>query len=790
MARYELTQRAEKLRDLMLEKPAVCTERAYYLTESWKETEGYPAPIRRSRALKNILEHMTIVIHPGELLVGNHTSKVRGGALMPELSSEWILEELDTLSVREYDPYLDLTADEKDRMRDCVSYWRGKSLRDQMEHRIPEELRAYDHVAVSSVGFCENGHYPAHVAIDYALLLREGLRGMTEKIHARRAQLSYADPDNMHRFEMLKAMEESYEAVRIFARRYAQLAKQLAEKETDQTRKAELLELERICTKVPYEPAESFREAMQSCWFVYVALMLEGWGAGMSMGRMDQYLYPYYEKDKKSGTITDDEVRELISLMMIKMNAVINPQDKIVATMMTGSPCMQGITIGGCTREGEDAVNDLSYLILDAEGAVGLTGEDIVVRIHEKNEDRFVKEACRVARDLSGKLKFVSDETTIRALVQTGISEADANEYISTGCHNPTIPAKTHDIGGSSFNYPLILELVLNHGKVRATGEQLGLDLGEPSDFQTFDAFLDAFEKQFEYVMERLFYFKNADLKLYTQYPCPLLSSFYDGCIEDGADIYDYLIPTTHTSAFAGAPNVGDSLAVIKKTIYEDRSLTWKRMLALLDHNLEGDPEAVALIRRVPKFGNNDPYVDDLFRDVLARSCDFLHTHQAYGGVKTMAACLAMTISVAFGHITGALPDGRKADLPLAEGGISPYQGRNISGVSSTLASVANLDQIKLSHGSILNMRISKKAVETEQNLEKLADLLRVFCETGGDLVQFNFIDTATLRAAQEHPEAYRDLLVRVATYSAYFVELSKELQEDIIARFEFSDIG
>ena len=247
---------------------------------------------------------------------------------------------------------------------------------------------------------------------------------------------------------------------------------------------------------------------------------------------------------------------------------------------------------------------------------------------------------------------------------------------------------------------------------------------------------------------------------------------------------------TTHTSAFAGAPNVGDSLAAIKKTIYDDRSLSWPRLLELLDHDLEGDPQALALLRRVPKFGNNDPYVDDLFRDVLARSCDFLHSHTAYAGVATTAACLAMTISVAFGHITGALPDGRKAGIPLAEGGISPYQGRNTSGVSSTLASVAALDQTRLSHGSILNLRISKKAVESERNLEKLADALRIFCETGGDLVQFNFVDTNTLRDAQQHPERYRDLLVRVATYSAYFVELSRELQDDIIARFEFSDIG
>ncbi len=518
MKEYQLTARAQALRNRMVEQPAVCTERAVYLTESWQNTEGVLALLRRARALRNVLEHMTIRIEPGELLVGNHTSKIRGGALMPELSSDWILAEMDSLSTREYDPYQDLNETEKEAMRRCVAYWSGRSLRSQMEQLVPPELQGYDHVAVSSFGFCENGHYPAHVAIDYALLLREGLSGMAERIRARMAQLTYSDPADLRRRPMLQAMLESYEAVECFAARYAVLAEEQA-RTAPQPRQAELEEIARICRKVPHVPADSFREALQSCWFLYVCLMLEGWGAGMSMGRMDQYLAPYYERDIAAGVLTDDEARELLSLMMIKMNAVINPQDGIVATMMTGSPCMQGITIGGCTRAGEDAVNAVSYLILDAERAVGLTGEDVVVRIHPKNPPEFVRRACQVARDLGGKLKFVSDTQTIRSLVWTGIDEADANEYISTGCHNPTIPAKTHDIGGSSFNYPLILELTLNHGRVRATGAQLGLDLGDPAQFERFEDLLDAFERQFEYVMERLFYFKNVDLMLYQQYP-------------------------------------------------------------------------------------------------------------------------------------------------------------------------------------------------------------------------------------------------------------------------------
>ena len=421
---------------------------------------------------------------------------------------------------------------------------------------------------------------------------------------------------------------------------------------------------------------------------------------------------------------------------------------------------------------------------------MGLVNEDLVVRVSPRNPRDFLVRACEVARDLKGKLKFVSDTTTIRALTSTGIPLEDANNYISTGCHNPTIPAVTHDIGGSSFNYPLILDLLLHRGVSPVTGQQLGIDLGDPRDFATFEALADAFEREFEYVMRRLFYFKNADLSLYEQMPCPLLSSFYEGCMERGLDINENGVRlTTHTSAFVGVPNVGDSLAAIKKTIYEDKSLTWDRLLRLLDNNLEGDDEAVYLLRRVPKFGNNQPYVDDLTRDVLARSCDYLHTHTSYRGVKTTAACLAMTINIPFGHVVGAQPDGRKRDMPLSEGGISPYQGRNTAGFTSTLASVAHLDQVKLSHGSILNVRLSAKAVSSPAGIGKFADALLAFCETGGDLVQFNFVDGQVLRDAQIHPERYRDLLVRVATYSAYYVELSRDLQDDIIRRYEFDRI-
>ncbi|MCR5784486.1 MAG: hypothetical protein K6G40_02445 [Eubacterium sp.] len=791
MSRGILTKRAEKLRANMITKPQICVERGRLLTESYKTTEGQPPMKRRGKALKYLYENISIHIEDGELIVGQQTSKVRGGALLPEISSEWIMEEMDSLDTRECDPYAPLSEEEKASLKEYIPYWRGKSLKDRITSMFSEDLMKFDHVAVSSIGFSENGHYFGHVAIDYRLLLTLGLEGMGENIKKEYDSLlgpgSYEKIKKRH---MLDAVLECYEGVICLSERYAALADELSEKEKDETRKEELKEIARICRKVPRHPADTFYEALQSCWMVYICLMLEGWGAGMSLGRADQYLYSYYKKDIESGILTDEKARELLSLMFIKMNGVINPQDKIVATMMSGSPTMQGVTIGGCDENGEDVVNELTYLILDAEEGVGLTNEDIVVRINPKNPDKYVIRALEVARNLGGKLKFVSDTTTIGALMYTGLSKEQARCYISTGCHNPTIPALTHDVGGSSMNYALVLELLLNHGVCKATGDQLAKDLGDVRDFKTYEELENAFEEEFESLMETLLYYKAADLSLYELLPCPLLSSFYEGCTEKGIDINEYgVYMTTHSTGITGAPNVADSLAAIKKTIYDEKTLDWDRLLKLLDNNLDGDDEALTLLKKAPKFGNNIAYVDDILHDILARSCDYLQTFTSFKGVKCTPACLSMTISIPFGHVVGALPDGRRAGEPLSEGGISPHQGRNTSGITSTLASVAHLDHTKLSHGSILNIRASRKAVDSPENLKKFSALLKVFCETGGDLVQFNFIDSETLLDAQKHPENYKDLLVRVATYSAYYTELSKELQNDIIARFEFESV-
>jgi formate C-acetyltransferase len=471
------------------------------------------------------------------------------------------------------------------------------------------------------------------------------------------------------------------------------------------------------------------------------------------------------------------------------MNGAVNLQSYVVADGKGGHPTMEGICVGGITPDGRNAVNELSYLILSAEADVALGSEDVMVRLNRLNPDRYVKHALEAAQKLGGKLKFVSDETSIQSMLSLGLPLEKARDYISTGCHNPTVPHYSRNTGGGALNTGLALELALNNGYSRILKKQLGPKTGDPRKFACYEDVLRAYKTQLEAGLKLMMVNKHADSQVMAQYPCVLLSSLYDPCMERGID--DYNGGTAPHITFAlgmiGTPNVGDSLAAIKKVVFETGKATMPQLIDALDRNFEGYEELLRLLEQVPKFGNDDDYVDLIVKDILSYAGDFVSPFRTSHGARFATACYAMTTNVFFGRIVGALPDGRKAGLPLSEGGISPYQGRNVSGASATMNSVSKLDQVKLALGSILNMRISSDAVSDEKKINKLVLLLRTFSEYGGNLVQFNFANNAQLRAAQNNPEQYRDLLVRVATYSAFFVELGPETQNDIINRSELS---
>ncbi|MGO8990142.1 MAG: glycyl radical protein [bacterium] len=786
------TGRVSRLREKVLVMPSICIERGYWMTESYKETETELPIIRRAKGLAKVLENMTIDIEDGELIVGRTTSKVRGGAILPEVDWRWYLEEAETISAREWNRFAPLSEEEKAKMREFLPYWRGKSLYEKWDAMLPEEARKRYHVIHEAGAFSAACIHPGHTIPDYGKVLAMGLSGIKKQVDVELGKLNLAKIEDFRKYHFYKAVNITLEGAVHFAKRYAVLARNLAADETHSQRKAELKRIAESCERVSANPARNFYEAIQSIWFTYVPLIIEGLSYGIGFGRADQYLYPFYKKDLDEGRIAKREVRELIALLCIKINGTVIPQCEAVVTTFGGNPLTCNFTVGGLTKDGRDAVNELSYLFLDAQEDTGLSADDVVVRIHKNTPNAFLIRACQVAKSLRGKFKWVSDETCIQQLLHDGKPIEYARDYCVDGCFQPTVGGYSQDIPGGPFNLPLMLELALNNGVSRITGEQIGPQTGDPKKFKSYDDVWDAYKKQVEALIPYAILYKNSDRQLYAEFcPSPYQSAIFNGCIEKGIDIMSGgTVPyATHCTSLAGAPNVGDSLAAIKKAVFEDKRLTMDRVINALDKNFEGEEGVLHILAAAPKFGNDDDYVDSIVNEVLMHGCGELTKVEGIAGSLSTAAAAVVTGNVPLGYHVGALPDGRKRGEPLSEGGISPYQGRNVSGPTPTLRSVAKLDHVKLTGGSVLNMRFNPALLKDESNVRKFVSLIRTYCETGGYHVQFNIVDSAMLRDAQKYPAKYRDLLVRVATYSAYFVELSPELQEDIIKRIEFRDM-
>jgi pyruvate formate-lyase/glycerol dehydratase family glycyl radical enzyme len=773
--------------------PELCIERAGLLTESYKATEGETAVIRQAKALEKVLKGITISIADDELIVGRATSKPVAGILTPEVQWQWYEEELNNISKRKAEILQPLSESEMIKLKEITSYWRGKSLFDKWYARLPEKLRDKHQWYLWGPVISGSPFHLAHNCPGIDKVINRGTNGITDQIKSRLEKLDIANLKDYDEYTFLTAANIALQAVSVFGKRHAVQAKLLAENEPDSRRKAELLRIAETCNWVPANPARSFYEAMQSLWFVYIALMLEGWGPGIGFGRLDQYLYPFYKKDIEEGRITRENARELIGLFYIKLNELVMPFSSNASGGSTGSGQLplSGITLGGVTPQGKDAINELSYLFLEAEEDVMLQ-EDLTVRVNSKTPEAFLMKACEVAKLARGKIKFTSDETVIQQLISDGKPIEYARDYGITGCFIHTVPGRSLDTGGDFINLPIMLELALNNGVSRIANEQLGPKTGDPRNFKTYDEVLNAYKKQVEAMVRARVISSNISRQCFAEFlPTPFQSALYDGCIEKGMDItkggtFPYL---TQGWWVCGIPNVGDSLAVIKRLVFEERVITMDMLITALDNNFCGKDEILKEINSVPKFGNDDDYVDSITNDVLIHLRNELDKYRGYGGIKFTIAAGCVASYTTFGKITGALPDGRKAGEPLSEGGISPYQGRDVNGPTSTMRSVAKLDLTKASGGAVLNMRFNPDGLNDQSKMKKFVSLLRIFCQTGGDLVQFNIVSSEMLRDAQKHPEKYKDLLVRVATYSAYFVELPQELQNDIIARTEFQRI-
>lgn len=775
--------RIRRLRAATLTRPAVCTERARIWTASFRATEGQPAALRRARAFSDLLDQMTVRIYPDELVVGRPTSQVRGGSISPELQCGWILDELDLLSTRDTDPFMPLTQAQKDDLRAVVPYWQDRCLRARWEKLVPEESRRYDDLLLGGGAYCGNNQYPGHATADYAMLLELGAEGIARRVRARRAAGC-----TRAQGEELDAMALCLDALCRLGDRYAGEAERLARAEADPARRAELEQIGRNCRKVPRGPAETYWEAVQSLWLCYLCVMLENWGTGNTFLRADQYLWPYYRRSRAEG-MGEDLAFELTASLLINCNSACVVYSEQRAHGFAGNNSGCAFTLGGVRPDGSCAVNELSHLFLEAERAVNMGSDDLVVRIASNTPEDFFLRACDVAREVGGKLKFLGDGTAVGNLELDGMPPELARDYAVAGCTSPQVGGYSYNVPGGILSLPGILELALNDGVHRATGLKLGASTGDPAGFTSFADVWEAFAAQVRHVIPHCHAIKNGDKEVFSRYaPSPFQSALCPPCIHSGTDVIDGGTAPYRSFALsaAGAPNVGDSLAAIRKWVFEEKKLTMARLAEALAADFEGFEDVQALLLRAPKFGNGDPYVDELVNDVLTLVSDEVAKTPGWGGAASTLAAAAVTANVGLGMVLGATPDGRRAGEPISEGGISPSQGRNTVGITATMSSVAGLDHTRLRHGEVLNLRLSPAAVAGDDKLRKFASLIRAYVESGGYLVQFNIVSTETLRAAQAHPEDYRDLVVRVATYAAYFVELGPELQNDIIARLEF----
>jgi len=787
-----MSPRVQELRDKIVNAmPEVCLERASLMTESYRKTEGQPEITRRAKALYKILSEMSIGIGDGELIVGKATSKLRGGPLLPEIQWGWYLEEMDLISTRNWDRFTPLSDEDKKKMKQFLPYWKGKALYDRWHAMCPRDALDLAGVIYAAPAFCTINANLAHVGIDGTILCK-GLVGVRKGVEEQIARLNPARDADFDKILFFNAVGTAIDAVFNFAGRYSSLAKDLAAHEMNDRRKAELMRIAETCSRVPAEPARDFYEALQSLWFIYLALMNEAWGYGIGFGRPDQYLFPFYEKDLREEKMTKEEARELLELFYIKLNSLLTPQGSEAVQTFAGFAIWANITLGGTTQEGRDAVNELTYLFLDVEENVRLMSEDLIIRVHRNNPEDYVLRAVEVLRTIRGKFKFVNDEITIQQLMKDGKPIERARDYVMAGCITPTIPGFSHDIPGCMFNLPLMLELALNNGVWKRTGERIGPPTGDPKGFESFEDLFKAYKTQLEHFFPMAVTLRNVDRRLYAQYcPTPLQSALYPKCIERGVDITSGgAVPYSSQAVMAmGAPNVADALAAVKKTVFEDKTISMEDLLHALDQDFEGQGEILQLLGSCPKFGNDDDYVDSIICEILDHFSKEAAKYESAFGILGNAAALALTSNIPLGAVVGALPDGRRSGAPFADGGISPCQGRNTSGPTSTMRSVAKIDHAMLTGGCVLNMRFNPEALQTEEKRKKFAALIRTFFETGGSFVQFNIVDTETLREAQRNPAKYKDLLVRVSTYSAYFVELSPELQGDIIARLEIQGV-
>ena len=828
-----MTDRIQKLLDELFAKmPEIETDRAVLLTESYKETEDLPIVKRRALAFEHILENIPITIRDNELIVGSATKAPRSCQVFPEYSYEWLESEFDTVEFREADPF-HISEENKEILRKVYPYWKGKTNSDlALSYMAPETVLAIDHNMFTPGNYFYNGI--GHVTVDYAKVMRMGYKGIIKEVQAELDKCNVYDADYAKRHEFLESVIISCTAAINYARRYANLAYEMAQKCTDPVRKQELLVIANNCANVPENPARNFYEACQTFWFVQMLLQIESSGHSISAGRFDQYMYPYYKAGIDNGTLTREFAQELLDCIWVKFNDLNKVRDAASAKGFAGYSLFQNLTAGGQTVEGMDATNDVSFLCIQASMHTQLPAPSFSVRIWNGTPNEFLIKCAELTRTGIGLPAYYNDEVIIPSLMSRGLTLEDAREYGIIGCVEPQRPAKTdgwHD--AAFFNMCRPLELVFSNGVDK--GVQIGLKTGNVEDMKTFDEFYDAYKAQTKYMIGLMVNADNAiDVAHSERVPLPFQSCMVEDCIkrgktmQEGGAHYNFTGPQGF-----GIANMTDALWAVKTLVFEQKKVSMAELKDTLIHNygqgltaeaakeatqevvnnlvaagktvtekqiaeicrmfLMGEQdsakkrryeEILEMINELPKYGNDIEEIDSFARDVAYTYTKELQNYKNPRGGTYQAGLYPVSANVPLGAQTGATPDGRLAYTPIADG-VGPRGGYDKLGPTAAANSVAKLDHGIASNGTLYNQKFHPSALSGQEGLQNFVSYIRAFFDQKGMHMQFNVVSKETLLDAQKHPENYKSLVVRVAGYSALFTTLSRSLQDDIINRTE-----
>lgn len=779
------TDRIKRLKKRVLKtSPEMDLENAYLLTKGFRESEGKPLVIRKASAFKKQCFEKTIKIWDDELIVGCPGSKIRGGILCADSCWSVLDRELDTISSRPYDPFY-LKPDDRDLfLSEIKPYWQGRSNYEEWLAQIPDNTKTLrdngvvyiDRKAVRGWGETTAG---------YEWLLKAGIKGIIDTINRRRANLDITRPGDYEKDCYLQSLTLAAEGIVRLAERYAEEAEKLAAIEHDQKRKKELLSIAEVCSHVPLNPARTFHEALQSVYFYQVAIFMEQNAASYNPGRMDQYLFPYFYADIMDGKITKDEAQELLNCLWVKFSEPCLFQDALTAEFAAGYPMFQNVCVGGVDNTGKDAVNELSYMILQSTMDVQLYQPSLSVRYSlAKNPNSFLRKIVELISLGTGFPAFHNDDQGIIMLMNKGVPLKEAYNWNPCGCVETNLEGRMRQYTAlADINLGSVVELTMFNGRSQKSGQYIGTDSGNVNEFKSYDQFFNAFKKQFAHVVKAVVSGSHVIDEICLGRPCPALSLTFKDCIENALD---YAWGGAKYNAGNGIILIGvadlvNSLAAVKYLVFETGKVAMDMLIDALNKDFEGYEEIHKFCREAPKYGNDDPFVDHIAGEVFTFIADEIEKYEGKYGRMT-PGILPVSGNTPFGLEVGALPSGRKAWQPLADG-VSPSGGTDVNGPGSVLKSVANLPHGRFVQGTLLNLKVEPAMLQTENGISQLMALLKSMCSLGVYHVQFNVIDQKTLIDAQNNPEQYKGLLVRVAGYTAYFSELGKDVQDEIIGR-------